>query len=218
MDKESWDKGVQRIKEMCVGKIVVKEYPTSTAHVGHYRFLLKELKQKQNFTPDIIIIDYLNICASARYNDKSNSYGYIKSICEEIRGLAVETNTLIWTATQLNRDGIDNADVDLKNISESMGGPMTFDFLIALISNEELASMNQVMVKQLKNRYGDLFINNKFTIGVDRAKMKFFDLQNSGTSRSVSPQSNNSFKLGSTANTQPSKNPPKTNKFSGIKT
>lgn len=198
MAKDKWDDKVDRIKKLCTGKLTIKEYPTSTAHTGHFKFLLRELKQKQNFIPDVIIVDYLNICTSARYKDKANSYGYVKSICEELRGFAVEANVMLWTATQLNRDGIDNSDVDLKNISESMGGPMTFDFLIALISNEDLANMGQVLVKQLKNRYADLFKFNKFNLGVDRNKMKFYDLAapTSNSTNTTRPQTNNTVPTG----------------------
>ena len=165
--------------------------------------IVQELKQKQNFIPDVIIVDYLNICASAKYSDKSNSYGYIKSICEELRGLAVETNTVLWTATQLNREGIDNSDAGLNTISESSGGPMTFDFLIVLITNEELNNVGQVLVKQLKNRYSDVFADSKFVVGVDRSKMKFYDVLNNTTAKHPTPNQN--------ININPSK-------FSGVKT
>jgi replicative DNA helicase len=189
IDREKWDKKVENIRSNCIGKLKIKEYPNGTAHAGNFRYLLKELATKQKFVPDVIVIDYMNICASAKYKDRSNSYGYIKAISEELRALAQESNTAIITATQTNRDGIDSTELSAKNTSESAGGPMTFDFFLALIQTEELAKMNQVLIKQLKSRYGDIFINNTFMIGVDRPKMKFYDIENSNTTI-VSPSNN----------------------------
>lgn len=158
------------------GKLIIKEYPTSTANANHFRFLLDELDLKKKFKPDIIIIDYLNICASARIKGgKVNSYEYIKSIAEEIRGIAVEYNVPVFTATQTNREGFANTDPELTNTSESFGLPMTCDFMFALISTDELEESSQLMVKQLKNRYNERLGNKKFLIGVNRAKMKLYD-------------------------------------------
>lgn len=158
------------------GAIKFKEYPNGTAHTGHFKFLLRELKTKQNFVPDVIFIDYMNICASSRVASRSDMYSYIKSIAEELRAMAQECDVPIWTATQTNRSGQTTTDIDITNISESMGGPATFDLLFAVVSNEDLASMDQVMVIQLKNRYSDVFKNRKFNLGVDRSKMRFYDL------------------------------------------
>jgi len=191
MPRPLWDQKVEQIRAKCTGRLKVKEFPTGAAHVGHFRATLKELAQKNGFAPTIIFVDYMNICASAKFKDRSNSYGYVKSIAEELRGFAVEQNIMLWTATQLNRDGINNSDADLKNISESMGGPHTFDFLFAIITNEELAQLNQVLVKQLKSRYGDINHNSKFNLGIDRPKMKFYDLQNTSPQRTtVAPTQN----------------------------
>lgn len=159
------------------GKLIIKEYPTSTANANHFRFLLDELKLKKKFTPDIIFIDYLNICASSRIKGgKVNSYEYIKAIAEEIRGIAVEYNVPVFTATQTNREGFANTDPDLTNTSESFGLPMTADFMVALISTDELEDMNNIMVKQLKNRYNERLGNKKFLVGINRAKMKLYDV------------------------------------------
>lgn len=212
LTEDDWKKKKEYIQKTCSGKLIVKEYPTATAHVGNFRFLLRELKQKKGFTPDVIIIDYLNICASSKYKDKSNSYGYIKSICEELRGFAVENNVVLLTATQLNRGGTDNSDADITHISESMGGPMTFDLLLALINSEELAISNQIMVKQLKNRYEDLMAHNKFLLGVDRPKMKFYDTQQI---QSQNTTTNSKMKtLGN--NNKSNTNKPSNNKFANI--
>jgi hypothetical protein len=158
--------------------LVIKEYPTASAHSNHFRGLIKELAIKKSFKPDIIFIDYLNICASSRIkaNGNANSYTYIKSIAEELRGLAVETNVPIMSATQTTRSGYSNSDVGLEDTSESFGLPATADLMFALISNEELEEMNQIAIKQLKNRYNDPTINKRFVIGIDRAKMKLFDI------------------------------------------
>jgi len=160
------------------GKLIVKEYPTASAGVHHFRVLLDELKMKKKFKPDIIFVDYLNICASSRYKNSNNinSYMYVKAIAEEIRGLAVEHDVPIWSATQTNRQGFSNSDVGLEDTSESFGLPATADFMIALISTDELAENNQVMIKQLKNRYNDTAVNRKFILGVDKSKMKLYDV------------------------------------------
>ena len=160
------------------GKLIIKEYPTATANVNHFRGLLDELKMKKKFVPDIIFIDYLNICSSARLKHGSNvnTYSFVKSIAEELRGLAVEYNVPIWSATQTNRQGFSNTDVGLEDTSESFGLPATADFMFALIATDELDEQNQVLVKQLKNRYNDTVINRKFILGINRAKMKLTDV------------------------------------------
>jgi len=161
------------------GKLIIKEYPTATAHVNHFRHLVSELKLKKKFIPDIIFVDYLNICASSRMKQGGsvNSYTYIKSIAEELRGLAVELGVPVFSATQVNRDGFNNTDFGLENTSESFGLPATADFMFALITTEELDKRNQVMVKQLKNRYNDVATNRKFVVGINRAKMKLYNLE-----------------------------------------
>lgn len=168
------------------GKFIIKEYPTASAHVGHFRSLLSELALKKNFKPDIIFIDYLNICASNRYKGAIvNSYTYVKAIAEELRGLAVEFDVPIVSATQTTRSGFGSTDVDLTDTSESFGLPATADLMFALISTEELEAQNQIMVKQLKNRYNDPTIFKRFTIGIDRAKMKLYDVEQSSDAESV---------------------------------
>ena len=163
------------------GKLIIKEYPTATAHVNHFRHLVTELKLKKKFIPDIIFVDYLNICASSRMKQGGsvNSYTYIKSIAEELRGLAVELGVPVFSATQVNREGYNNTDFGLENTSESFGLPATADFMFAIITTEELDKRNQVMIKQLKNRYNDLATNRKFVVGINRAKMKLYDLDES---------------------------------------
>lgn len=160
------------------GQLIIKEYPTASAHVNHFRHLIDELNLKKKFKPDIIFIDYLNICTSSRVKASSSmsSYTVIKSIAEEIRGLAIEKNVPIFTATQVNRSGHNNTDIGLENTSESFGVPATADLLFALISTEELDQKNQIIVKQLKNRYNDITQNRKFVIGVNKAKMKLFNV------------------------------------------
>ena len=162
------------------GKLIIKEYPTASAHAGHFGSLLNELSVKKGFHPDIIFVDYLNICASSRYKGTIvNSYTYVKAIAEELRGLAVESNVPIVSATQTTRAGFGNTDVDLTDTSESFGLPATADFMFALISTEELEAMNQIMVKQLKNRYNDLSYYKRFCVGIDRAKMKLYNIDQS---------------------------------------
>ena len=169
---------IGRIKKDTNGQLIIKEYPTASAHTGHFRGLVKELAIKKSFKPDIIFVDYLNICASSRFKGSTsvNSYMYIKSIAEELRGLAVETNLPIMSATQTTRSGFVSTDIGLEDTSESFGLPATADLMFALISNEELDKLNQIAVKQLKNRYNDPTINKRFVIGIDRAKMRLNNL------------------------------------------
>jgi replicative DNA helicase len=179
MTNDRFTSKVESISKKTNGKLVVKEYPTASAHVGHFRALLTELKMKKDFVPDVVYVDYLNICASSRIKGLSggvNTYSLIKAIAEELRGLAVETNVPIWSATQVTRTGFNNSDVELTDTSESFGLPATADLMIALISNEQLESMGQLMIKQLKNRYNDPAANKRFTVGVDRSKMRLYDI------------------------------------------
>ena len=179
VDRKVFNTRLDKIARKTQGKLIVKEYPTAGAHSGHFRALLEELKIKKDFMPDLIVIDYLNICASARLKMGSNvnSYTYVKTIAEELRGLAVEYNVPMLSATQTTRGGFDNTDVGLQDTSESFGLPATVDFMCALISTEELEEMNQLMVKQLKNRYNDLSYFKRFVIGVDRSKMKLYNVE-----------------------------------------
>lgn len=179
LPKESYMRKIDRLRSKTTGKLIIKEYPTATANVSHFKHLLNELKLKRQFIPDIIYIDYLNICSSARIKQGANvnSYTYVKAIAEELRGLAVEMKLPVISATQTTRGGYDNSDVDLTDTSESFGLPATADLMFALISTEELADLNQIMVKQLKNRYSDPTTNKRFVIGVDRAKMKLYDVE-----------------------------------------
>ena len=178
LPKQMYDNKMDAIIKNTNGTLVIKEYPTASAHCNHFRGLIKELAIKKSFKPDIIFIDYLNICASSRFkaNGNVNSYMYIKAIAEELRGLAVETNVPIMSATQTTRSGYSNSDVGLEDTSESFGLPATADLMFALISNEELDELNQIAVKQLKNRYNDPTTNKRFVVGIDRAKMKLFDV------------------------------------------
>jgi hypothetical protein len=170
---------MDRVKQKCKGKLIIKEYPTASAGSANFRHLLNELKIKKNFVPSIIYIDYLNICTSSRIKQGSNvnSYTYIKAIAEELRGLAVEFNVPIFSATQTTRSGFSSSDVGLEDTSESFGLPATADFMFALITSEELASLGQIMVKQLKNRYNDPDYYKRFVIGVDKAKMRLYDTE-----------------------------------------
>ena len=182
MEEEKFKNRVKSIAEKTHGKLIIKEYPTGQANTSHFRALLNELKLKKNFIPEIIFIDYLNICASSRMKSMGgsiNSYTYIKAIAEEMRGLAVEFNLPIMSATQTTRSGYSNDDIGLEDTSESFGLPATADLMFALISNDELANQNQIMVKQLKNRYNDPVTNQRFTIGVNRSKMRLYDIDNS---------------------------------------
>lgn len=179
LPKDSYDKKMDRVRNAAKGKLIIKEYPTACAGSANFRHLINELKIKKNFVPDIIYIDYLNICMSSRIRPGSNvnSYTYIKAIAEELRGLAVEFNVPIVSATQTTRSGYGNSDVELTDTSESFGLPATADFMFAIISSESLEELSQLMVKQLKNRYGDPSNNKRFVIGVDRAKMKLYDVE-----------------------------------------
>jgi replicative DNA helicase len=179
LPKQMFDDKIASIAKKTNGQLVIKEYPTASAHSNHFRGLIKELAIKKSFKPDIIFVDYLNICASSRFkaNGNVNSYMYIKAIAEELRGLAVETNVPIMSATQTTRSGFSNSDIGLEDTSESFGLPATADLMFALISNEELDELNQIAVKQLKNRYNDPTTNKRFVIGVDRAKMKLYDVE-----------------------------------------
>jgi len=175
----SYAKKISKIQKNNSGKLIVKEYPTATASTNHFRHLLDELALKKKFKPDIIFVDYLNICASSRMkmSGSVNSYTYIKAIAEELRGLAVERDVPVWSATQVNRTGFTSSDFGLEDTSESFGLPATADFMLALIGTEELDQLGQILLKQLKNRYNDSISNRKFVIGINRAKMKLFDLE-----------------------------------------
>ena len=179
LPKNMFDKKVTKLADKTQGQLIIKEYPTAAAHSGHFKALLNELALKKSFRPDIIFIDYLNICASSRYraNASVNSYSYIKAIAEELRGLAVEANLPIVSATQTTRSGFASSDVDLTDTSESFGLPATADLMFALISTEELEGLSQIMVKQLKNRYNDPTIHERFIVGIDRAKMRIYDCE-----------------------------------------
>lgn len=182
LPRDLFETKISKIAQKTQGKLIVKEYPTGSAHVGHFRALLNDLRLKKNFSPDIIFIDYLNICASSRMKGLGgsvNTYSYIKAIAEEIRGLAVEFDVPIVSATQTTRSGFSNTDVGLEDTSESFGLPATADLMFALISTEDLEKLGQLMVKQLKNRYNDLTAFKRFIIGVDRAKMRLYDVEDS---------------------------------------
>ena len=179
VDKPVFDNRLDKIRQKSQGRLIIKEYPTAGAHAGHFRALLEELKLKQEFAPDIIYIDYLNICSSQRLRQGANvnSYTLVKTIAEEIRGLAVEYGVPIVSATQTTRSGFTSSDPGLEDTSESFGLPATVDLMFALISTEELEELGQIMVKQLKNRYADPSYYKRFVIGVDRSKMKLFDVE-----------------------------------------
>ena len=178
MPKQLYEGKITKLREKTQGQLVIKEYPTASAHSGHFKSLMNELALKKSFRPDVIFIDYLNICASSRFKGGNiSSYFYVKAIAEELRGLAVEFNVPIFSATQTTRTGYVSTDIGLEDTSESFGLPATADFMFALISNEELEALGQMKVKQLKNRYNDPSINRAFIIGVDRAKMRLYDVQ-----------------------------------------
>jgi len=181
LPKQMFETKVTNLAQKTQGQLIIKEYPTASAHAGHFKSLLNELALKKSFRPDIIFIDYLNICASSRYRGNStvNSYSYIKAIAEELRGLAVETNVPIVSATQTTRSGYGNSDVELTDTSESFGLPATADLMFALISTEELEGLGQILVKQLKNRYNDPTIHKRFVVGIDRTKMRLYDCEQS---------------------------------------
>jgi replicative DNA helicase len=189
LSKDMFDKKMHKLTDKGVGKLIVKEYPTGAASSIHFRALLKELKIKRDFKPDIICIDYLNICASSRMKSMGgaiNSYTYVKAIAEELRGMAVEYNLPIVTATQTTRSGFASSDIGLEDTSESFGLPATADLMFAIISTDELEDLNQLMIKQLKNRYNDpTGKNKKFVIGVDRAKMRLYDVEDTAQTLNV---------------------------------
>jgi len=192
LPKDVFSEKIQKIAKGTIGKLLIKEYPTGAAHSGHFRALLNELKLKKKFKPDIIYVDYLNICSSSRMKAMGgsiNSYTYVKAIAEELRGLAIEFNVPIMTATQTTRSGYSNTDVGLEDTSESFGLPATADLMFALIATEELDELNQVMVKQLKNRYNDPTKYKRFVIGIDRARMKLYDVEESAQSDIMSDMS-----------------------------
>ena len=178
MPKDMYDNKVSKLQKKTIGQLIIKEYPTASAHSGHFRALLNELSLKKTFKPDVVFIDYLNICASSRFKGGNiSSYFYIKAIAEELRGLAVEFDMPIFSATQTTRSGFTSTDIGLEDTAESFGLPATADFMFALISNDELDQLNQIKVKQLKNRFGDPALNRSFIIGVDRSKMRLFDVE-----------------------------------------
>ena len=181
MEKSSFDKSMKYLKSKTTGRMYIKEYPTAAANVNHFRTLLNELRLKKNFVPDVVFVDYLNICASSRVkmSGSVNTYTYVQAIAQELRGFAQEFNVPVVTATQTTRSGSQNSDVDMSDVSESFGVPAIADFMFAIINSDELYELNQIMVKQLKNRYRDLNLNKRFVIGVDRAKMKLYDVENS---------------------------------------
>jgi hypothetical protein len=181
LSKEMYDKKVKRVRDSTVGKLIIKEYPTASASVTHFRTLLNELNLKRSFRPDIIFIDYLNICCSSRIKATANvnSYTYVKAIAEELRGLAVEFAVPVVSATQTTRSGFTSSDPGLEDTSESFGLPATADLMFALISSEELENLNQIMVKQLKNRYSDPTTHKRFVLGIDRSKMRLYDVEQS---------------------------------------
>ena len=179
MPKELYDNKLTKLEGKTKGKLIIKEYPTASAHSGHFRSLLNELALKKSFKPQVIFIDYLNICASSRFKGGNiSSYFYIKAIAEELRGLAVEFDVPIFSATQTTRTGYVSTDIGLEDTSESFGLPATADFMFALMSNEELESLGQMKVKQLKNRYNDPAVNRSFIVGIDRSKMRLYDVEN----------------------------------------
>ena len=181
LPKEMYDRKIKRVRDKTKGKLIIKEYPTASAHVGHLRHLLQELSLKKDFVPDMMFIDYLNICASSRVRPggQVNTYSYVKSIAEEMRGLAVEVDVPIMSATQTNRTGFVSTDIGLEDTSESFGLPATADFMFAVMSTEELQELDQIMIKQLKNRYNDPTYNRRFVLGIERAKMRLYDCEQS---------------------------------------
>ena len=195
LPKVMFEKKVNNLAKKTQGQLIIKEYPTATAHAGHFRALLNELSLKKSFKPDIIFVDYLNICASSRYKGSSNinSYTLVKSIAEELRGLAVEAQVPIVSATQTTRSGYGSSDVELTDTSESFGLPATADLMFALISTEELEGLGQIMVKQLKNRYNDPTINKRFVVGIDRAKMRLYDCEQSAQEDILDRNGDNSY-------------------------
>jgi len=213
LPKVMFDTKVNNIAKKTQGTLIIKEYPTASAHAGHFRALLNELSLKKSFKPDIIFIDYLNICGSSRYksNFSVNSYSYVKAIAEELRGLAVEANVPIVSATQTTRSGFSSSDPDLTDTSESFGLPATADLMFALISTEELEGLGQIMVKQLKNRYSSTDKYKRFVVGVDREKMRLYDCEQSAQKDIINSGKDEEYE-------SPERNSEsKTNKFSGFK-
>tara|TARA_Y100000817_G_C16788618_1_gene514020 strand:- start:317 stop:1090 length:774 start_codon:yes stop_codon:yes gene_type:complete len=198
LPKDLYDRKVASISKVTDGKLIVKEYPTAAANTNHFRNLLSELKLKRQFVPQIIFVDYLNICSSARLKQGANvnSYTFIKSIAEELRGMAVEYDVPIVSATQTTRSGFTSTDVGLEDTSESFGLPATADLMFALISTEELEGLGQMLVKQLKNRYNDPTSSKRFVIGIDRAKMKLYDLEESAQDDLIDRMAENKTKKG----------------------
>ena len=198
LTKDSYEKKIAKVRSKTSGKLIVKEYPTAAASVNHFRTLLNELKLKKNFKPDIIFVDYLNICCSSRvkFGGGVNSYTYVKSIAEELRGLAIEYDVPIWSATQTTRGGFDNSDISMTDVSESFGVNATCDFMVALIVTEDLKELDQIMVKQLKNRYTDMNIDTRAVIGVDRSKMKLYNVEQSGQVGIVGANTTSSTPIG----------------------
>lgn len=216
LPRDIYEKKIQRLRAKTEGKLIIKEYPTASSHVGHFRHLLNELNLKRNFAPDIIYIDYLNICTSSRISAGANvnSYSYVKAIAEELRGMAVEKNVPIVSATQTTRSGYTNSDPGLEDTSESFGLPATADFMVALIRTEELDQLGQLMVKQLKNRYSDPAMNKRFMVGLDRTKMRLFDAEDAaqdGLVKDSPVMDNTTF-----GHEEYERNKPK-NKFNGFK-
>lgn len=195
MSKDEFTTKIDKIQSKTHGKLFIKEYPTGSAHVGHFRALLEELKIKQSFVPDLLIVDYLGICASSRMKmgGSVNSYSYVKAIAEELRGLAVEYDVPILTGAQLNRSGFDNSDVDLSSTADSMGLVMTLDVFFALIRTDELDEQGSIMVKQLKNRYSDPGSDKRFLLGLNRPKMTFYDLEDSAQGAILPEATNKSY-------------------------
>ena len=213
LPKDMYDKKIEKLREKTVGKLIIKEYPTASASTTHFRTLLNELNLKRSFTPDIIFVDYLNICCSSRLKAGANvnSYTYVKAIAEELRGLAVEFGVPIVSATQTTRSGFTSSDPGLEDTSESFGLPATADLMFALISSEELEELGQIMVKQLKNRYADPTTYKRFSLGIDRAKMRLYDVEQSAQNDIV--DSGNDKPL----NTFGDRERPQKKQFSGFK-
>jgi len=195
MPKDLYDNKMDKIQAKTKGKLIIKEYPTASAHSGHFRALLNELSLKKSFKPDAIFIDYLNICSSSRFKGGNiSSYFYVKAIAEELRGLAVEFDVPIFSATQTTRTGFVSTDIGLEDTSESFGLPATADFMFALISNDELEQLGQIKIKQLKNRYNDPSTNRAFIVGVDRSKMRLYDVEQTAQDIVDANQTNQPFK------------------------
>jgi hypothetical protein len=196
MARSTFDKKIDKLQQKTTGKLIIKEYPTAVANANHFRHLLNELSLKKNFRPKIIYIDYLNICSSSRVKPGAgaNSYTLIKSIAEELRGLAVENNVPIVTATQTTRGGYGNSDVDLTDTSESFGLPATADLMFALIATEELEEMSQILIKQLKNRYNDPNEHKRFVVGIDRPKMRLYDVEDDAQDELIQDTKESHFK------------------------